>query len=176
MNFQEQLKTTTEKVYSSWRGAENLSDEERKIKFRRAVRVTAKYGSDLRKEVHSGELSWYSDAGKGVGGKGEYPGALQHFISGLPLCQMTHYAERASVLGLEIGELEMSVIGHYVGVSGYGFDEIEFEARISSLEPPERIRELARAAANDCYVTNTLKRACRVHGRIFLNGEHLVDL
>jgi len=63
-----------------------------------------------------------------------------------------------------------------VGVSGYGFDEIEFEARISSQEPPERIRELARAAANDCYVTNTLKRACRVHGRIFLNGEHLVDL
>ena len=72
---------------------------------------------------------------------------------------MTHYAERASVWGLEIGELEMSVIGHYVGVSGYGFDEIEFEARISSPEPPERIRELARAAANDCYVTNTLKRA-----------------
>ncbi len=74
MNFPEQLKTTTEKAYSSWGGAENLSDEERKIKFRRAVRVTAKYGSDLRKEVHSGELSWYSDAGKGSVGKANTQG------------------------------------------------------------------------------------------------------
>ncbi len=176
MNLPEQLKAPTEKAYSSWREAESLSEEERRNNFRRAVRVTAKYSSDLRKEVRSGELSWYSDAGKGVGGKGEYPGALQHFISGLPLCQMTHYAERASVWGLKIEELEMSAVGHYVGVSGYGFDEIEFEARILSPEPPERIRELARAAANDCYVTNTLKRACNVHGRVFLNGEHLVDL
>ena len=176
MNIPEQLKAATEKAYSSWREAENLSEEERKNKFGRAVRVTTKYGSDLRKEVRSGELSWYSDAGRGVGGKGEYPGALQHFLSGLPLCQMTHYAERASVWGLKIEDLEMSVVGHYVGVSGHGFDEIEFEARISSPESPERIRELARAAANDCYVTNTLKRACEVHGRIFLNGSYLSDL
>ena len=105
MNLAEQLKAATEKAYSTWRDAENLSEEDRKNKFRRVVRVTAKYGSDLRKEVHSADLSWYSDAGKGVGGKGEYPGALQHFVSSLPLCQMTHYAERASVWGLELGSL-----------------------------------------------------------------------
>src|SRR5712691_5013349 len=139
MNLPEQLKTTTEKAYSSWQGAENLSDEERKIKFRRAVRVTAKYGSDLRKELRSGEISWYSDASKAVGGKGEYPGALQHFLSGLPLCQMAHYAERASVWEMRIEGLEMSAVGHYVAISGYGFDEIEFEVRISSPEAPERI-------------------------------------
>ncbi len=176
MDFPEQLKATTEKAYSSWREAQSLTEEERKSRFRRAVRVTAKYGSELRRELRSGELSWYSDAGKAVGGIGEHPGALQHFISGLPLCQMTHYAERASVGGLRIEELEVSAVGRYVGLSGYPFDEIEFEVRVSSPESPERIKELAMAATNDCYVTNTLKRACSVHGRIFLNGEHLVDI
>lgn len=176
MNLPDQLKTATEKVYLSWKEAENLNEDERKSKFRRAVRVSAKYGSDLRKELRSGELSWYSDAGKAVGGKGEYPGALQHFVSGLPLCQMTHYAERASVWGLKLEELEISAVGHYLALGGNGFDEIEFEARISSEEAPERIKDLAKAAVNDCYVTNTMKRACNVHGRVFLNGEHLADL
>ena len=58
MNLPDQLKAATEKAYSSWREAENLSEEERKNKFRRAVRVTAKYGSDLRKEVHSADRSF----------------------------------------------------------------------------------------------------------------------
>ncbi len=176
MDLPRQLKESTEKTYSGWKEAENRTEEEKKSKFRRAVRVSAKYGQELRKEVRSGELTWYSDAGKIVGGRGEYPGALQHFIAGLPLCQMIHYAERASVWGLEIIDLEVIAIGHYVAISGHGFDEIEYEVRITSPEPRERIKELAAAAAHDCYVTNTMKRACKVSGHVSLNGEHLADL
>ncbi len=43
--------------------------------------------------------------------------------------------------------------------------------KIVSRESVERIRELAIAVERDCYVTNTLKRACRVTGKVFLNGE-----
>jgi uncharacterized OsmC-like protein len=176
MDFPEQLKESISKTYAGWKEAEGLGEEEKKGKYRRATRVSAKYLPQLRREVRSGDLVWYADAGKQVGGRGEYPGPLQQFIAGLPLCQMTHYAERAAFWGIKIDELEMTVLGRFVGLSGYGYDEIEYEARITTREPPERIKELSSAAANDCYVTNTLKRACKVTGHIFLNGTHLQDL
>jgi len=176
IEFPDQVRESAAKAYSAWKEAEGLTEEERRSKFRRAIRVTAKYESNLRKELRAGDLVWYSDAAKAVGGKGEHPGALQHFIAGLPLCQMTHYAERASVRGIMLEDLEVSVVGHYVAIAGYGFDQVEYEVRIASTEPPERIKELASAAASDCYATNTLKQSCKVTGRVLVNGEHLMDL
>jgi len=51
-----------------------------------------------------------------------------------------------------------------------------FPRTIKSPEPKEKIKELAIAAASDCYVTNTLKRSSRVTGKVFFNGEPLTDL
>jgi uncharacterized OsmC-like protein len=176
IDIPEETRESAAKMYSAWTEAESLGEEERKSKFRRAIKVTAKYLPQLRKELRSGDLTWYSDAGKVVGGKGEHPGALQHFIAGLPLCQMTHYAERASVWGIRLDDLEVSTVGHYVAIAGYGFDQIEYEVKITSRETPDRIKELALAAAGDCYVTNTLKHSCKVSGRVLLNGNYLMDL
>jgi len=176
VEFPEQLKESTEKSYGDLREAEGQGEEKVRERFRHAVRVSAKYLPELRKEVRSGDLVWYSDAGKSVGGRGEHPGALSHFIAGLPLCQMTHYAERAVVRGLKIDELEISAIGRYTGAPGHGFDSVEYEVKINSSEPAELIKDLALAAANDCYVTNTLKKACRVSGRVLLNGASIVEL
>jgi len=176
VEFPERLKQSVAKTYAEWKEAETLAEEERKGKFRRAVRVTARYLPELRKEVRSGDLVWHSDAGKQVGGKGEHPGALQHFIAGLPLCQMTHYAERASARGIKVEDLEVTAVGHYTGIAGYGFDSVEYEVRISSPESPEKVKELATAAAGDCYVTNTLKKACKVSGRLILNGNEVLGL
>lgn len=130
---------------------------------------------DLRKQLHSGEITWYSNATRYVGGKGEHPGALQHFLGGLPLCQMTHYAERAATRDIKIESLEMKVTGHFTAFPGYGYDAIEYETRIKSQAAPEDIKNLVKAAEEDCYVTNTLKRACNLTGRIFLNGEPLME-
>ncbi|MBI3115882.1 MAG: OsmC family protein [Thaumarchaeota archaeon] len=88
---------------------------------------------------------------------------------------MANYAERSSVWGIKVESLEMSVEGHFVAMSGYGFDEIRFETKIVSRESPEKIKKLALATEGDCYVTNTLKRACPVSGRVFLNGEPLIE-
>jgi hypothetical protein len=79
------LKETTEKTYASWTEAEGMTEEEKKAKFRRSVRVTAQYTQGLRKEVRAGDITWFSDAAKAVGGRGEHPGALAHFVAGL-LC------------------------------------------------------------------------------------------
>ncbi len=176
IEFPDKVKEAAARAYQEWTESAGLSEEAKKTKFGRALRVTAKYLPGLRKEVRSGDLTWYSDPSKAGGGMGEHPAALQHFIAGLPLCQMTHYAERASVWGLRLDDLEVSAIGRYLAISGRGFDSVEYEVRISSPEPPEKIKELAVAAANDCYVTNTMKRSCKVTGRVMLNGESLADL
>ncbi len=175
MKVPELLKREMTKTYSDWEAAKRLSDEERREKFASTTRVSVKFADGLRKELRSANVSWFSDATVKVGGKGEYPGALQHFLAGLPLCQMAHYAERSSVWGIKLESLEMSVEGHFVAMPGYGFDKIRFETRIASHESPEKIKELALAAEHDCYVTNTLKRACQVSGRVFLNGELLTE-
>lgn len=175
MEFPELLKMTTAKTYSAWEAANQLSDEERRKKFSRQLKLETKYLEGLRKELRSAEIIWHSDASKYVGGAGEYPGALHHFLAGLPLCQMTHYAERASFWGLKIDSLEMKVTGHFTAVPGHGFDEIEYETHIQSAESQEKIRELVKAAEGDCYVTNTLKHACKLAGHILLNGETLME-
>jgi uncharacterized OsmC-like protein len=176
IEFPEQVKEAATRAYEEWKESEGLGEEASKTKFGRGIRVTARYLPRLRKEVRSGDLLWYSDPPKAGGGMGEHPGALQHFIAGLPLCQMTHYAERASVWGLRLDDLEASAIGRYLALSGRGFDQIEYQVRISSPEPPEKIKELALAAAGDCYVTNTLKRSCEVTGKVLLNGVELTEL
>jgi uncharacterized OsmC-like protein len=174
VEFPDEVKMSATSAYATWREAEGLEEGEKKSRFRRAVRVAARYLPQLRKELKSGDIVWYSDATKAVGGRGECPGALQHFLAGLPLCQMTHYAERASVWGIKLDDLEVSAVGHFTGLPGYGFDEIEYEVRIASSETRRRIQELALAAAGDCYVTNTLKRSSKVTGRVQLNGEELI--
>ena len=176
LEFPDEVKEFATREYEEWADAERLTEEEKRAKFGRAIRVSAKYLAKSRKELRSGDLVWFSDSPKAGGGLGEHPGALQHFIAGLPACQLVHYGERASVWGLRIEELEISAIGRYLAMSGRGFDGVEYEVRVRSPEPPDKIRELALAAAGDCYVTNTLKRSCKVVGKLILNGEHLMEL
>jgi len=173
MNFPEQLRKVMLEIYAAREKAAKEGEEDKK--FRGTIRITVRLLDDLRKELSSDNITWYSDGSRLVGGKGEHPGALQHFISSIALCQMSHYAERASVWGLKLDSLEMSVKGHFVRLPGRGFDEIEYETRIVSPENPDRIKELVVAAEHDCYVTNTLKHACKVGGRIFLNGMPLME-
>ncbi len=175
MEFPEQLKKEMMETYSKWHEAETRPPEERARKFGSTTMVTVRYIDGLRRELRSGPVTWYSDFSKRSGGKGEYPGPLQQFLAGLPLCQMSHYAERASAWGFRIESLEMAVRGHFVAMPGHGFDAIEYDTRIVSPEDEEKIKKLVSAAENDCYVTNTLKRTCKLTGHIYLNGESLIE-
>ncbi len=144
-------------------------------KFRGTIRVDAKLIAALRREASSRDLIWISDGRKELGSFGEYPGALQYFISGLPFCHMAHYSERASVTGLSLESVEITVRAHYDTRPGGYFDEILYETRIVSSEPEDKIRELVNLAEHDCYVTNTLSRAAKLQGTIFLNGTKIME-
>ena len=86
---------------------------------------------------------------------------------------LTHYAENSAVMGISLEEVKITVKGFYNPLPGHGFDAVEFDTHIRSSDTPDRIVELARRAENECYVTNTLKKAADVGGRLYLNGQPL---
>ncbi len=67
----------------------------------------------------------------------------------------------------------MQVNGTIVTQRPRRFTEVTYEARITSPENEETIRRLAKKAADDCYVTNTLKRSCKVTGTIIHNSKEI---
>ncbi len=136
---------------------------------------------ELRKEdnflsvaTRSGaDLKWYSDESKERGGTGKGASPLSYFLSSMGFCQFVHYAEHSMVDGIRLESLEMRVNGTITTQRPRRFTDIGYEVRISSPENDETIKELARKAAEDCYVTNTLKRSCKVSGTIMHNGRKI---
>ncbi len=119
------------------------------------------------------DLKWYADESKEKGGTVKGPSPLSYFLSSMGFCQFVHYAEHAMVDGVKLESLEMSVNGTIVAQRPRRFTEVTYEVRISSPESAETIKRLAKNAADDCYVTNTLKRSCKVTGTIIHNGKKI---
>ncbi len=119
------------------------------------------------------DLKWYSDESREKGGSSKGPSPLSYFLSSMGFCQFVHYAEHAMIDGMKLESLEMKVNGTIVSQRPRRFTEIKYEVKISSPESEETIRELAKKAADDCYVTNTLKRGCKVIGTIIHNGKQI---
>ncbi len=116
-------------------------------------------------------LQWYADESKERGGICKGPSPLSYFLSSMGFCQFVHYAEHAIVDETRIESLNMKVSGTIVAQRPRRFTDISYEVRIRSPESEEMIRQLAKKAAEDCYVTNTLKKSCHVTGTIILNGK-----
>jgi uncharacterized OsmC-like protein len=119
------------------------------------------------------DLKWYADESKERGGTGKGASPLSYFLSSMGFCQFVHYAEHAMVDGTRLESLEMKVNGTIVAQRPRRFTEVTYEVRISSPESEETIERLAKKAADDCYVTNTLKRSCKVIGTIMHNGKKI---
>ena len=119
------------------------------------------------------DLVWSSDEPKDRGGQGLGPSPLSYFLSSMGFCQFVHYAEHSMDRNLKIDSLEMKVEGKASMQRPRRFTEVAYEVRVTSPESDEAIKSLAKAAADDCYVTNTLKAACKVSGLVFLNGRKL---
>ncbi len=119
------------------------------------------------------DLKWYSDESKEREGTGRGPSPLSYFLSSMGFCQFVHYAEHAMVDGIKLESLEMKVNGTIVTQRPRRFTEVTYEVKISAPESEETIRRLAKKAAEDCYVTNTLKRSCKVTGTIIHNGKKI---
>jgi uncharacterized OsmC-like protein len=128
------------------------------------VSVTVKKGDNLLSETkpENQDFTWASDENG--------PSPLSYFISSLGMCQMVHYAERAGSMNIRIDDLVIKVDGKFTISRPRFFTEIEYFVDIKSHESFETIRELVKSAASDCYVTNTLSKACDVKGFLILNG------
>ncbi|MDE1852863.1 MAG: OsmC family protein [Thaumarchaeota archaeon] len=119
------------------------------------------------------DLVWYSDESKERGGEEKGASPLSYLLSSMGFCQFVHYAEHSIVDGLKLDSLQMKVSGKISMQPPRRFTEITYEVSIASPESAEAIKSLARKAADDCYVTNTLKRACTVTGIIMHNGAKI---
>ena len=75
---------------------------------------------------------------------------------------LVHYTENIVIDGLDIHSIEMRVVGTITRQRPWRFTEVTYEVRLTGHADAEAVRELARKAADDCYVTNTLKNACKV--------------
>jgi uncharacterized OsmC-like protein len=84
---------------------------------------------------------------------------------------------------IRLDALEFAIRGYFdrrggrlPGMPNRGFDEIRYEIRIDSPEPPQRVKELVEEAERHCYVLSTLKRAARISARALLNGALLMEM
>lgn len=131
--------------------------------------------NDFYVQARSSETkhSWFSDEPEARGGQDKAASPLSFFLSGMGFCQCAHYSEHAIVNGIAMESLTMKISGTFTRQPPRHFTKVAYEVRIVSAESDERIRELARSAADDCFVTNTLKRACEVEGMIYHNGKQI---
>ncbi len=134
------------------------------------IRVKVVKGDNLVSEAKpdNQDFSWKSDESG--------PSPLSYFISSLAMCQMIHYGEHAGSLGLEIEYMEIDVEGEFSISRPRSFSKISYSVKIDSRENAEKIMKLAKNASSDCYITNTLARACEVSGTLVLNGDQPVRI
>ncbi len=141
----------------------------------RTITVTLAKGDDFLSSASrlGSELVWYSDESTERGGRGKGASPLSYFLSAMGFCQFVHYTEHCIVDNLKLDSLEMKIDGTISLQKPRHFTEIKYETRISSSESDEGIRRLAKQAAEDCYVTNTLRAACKVTGSVIHNGTKI---
>ncbi len=131
------------------------------------VSVTVTKGDNLFSEAkpENQEFSWTSSENG--------PSPLAYFVSSLAMCQMIHYGEHAASKDLTIDDLHITIEGKFKVSRPRLFTEITYFVDINSPDSIEEIRELASSAASDCYITNTLSKACEVSGLLIVNGKDL---
>ena len=71
---------------------------------------------------------------------------------------------------IKLDSLELKLDGKVSAQRPRRFTEVTYEVTIHSSEKDDVVKKLARAAADDCYMTGTLKIACKVTGVITHNG------
>lgn len=139
------------------------------------TQIQASLVENVKSRAEASGFTWFCDGPPARAGTSTAPGPLQYFLSSMAFCQLTHYAENAALTGIALHEVKMTVKGSYNPLPGNAFHLVEFETHIKSSDSSSRIVELARRAEYECYVTNTLKKAAKVTGRVFLNGEPLTE-
>ncbi len=149
---------------SSYSQADSLGN------VRGTVTVSTVKGSNLNSET-----SIQGSTDRLLSGEGGVS-PLAYFLSGMTTCQSIHFAEWASISDIKIESLVIEAKGEFTVSRPRSFTEIDYLIKIDSEESQEKIIDLIRRATSDCYVTNTLKKACKVTGSISINGKQSLEI
>lgn len=116
-----------------------------------------------------------------LGGENTGMNPVELVLAALGTCQQIMYSAYASVMGVPLKSVKVSVKG-YLDLHGLfgmnetvppGYDNIRYETIIDSDADPETIRKLAETVEKHCPVLDIICRAIPVSGNITLNGNKL---
>lgn len=135
-----------------------------------SVSVSTRKGSNQLSEttISGSDFKWKSEEAG--------PSPLAYFLSGMTMCQSVHFAEYGGSAGLKIEDLTVDAIGTFTVSRPRSFTGIDYTVRITTGEDRNGILEMVKSAVNDCFVTNTLKKACPVRGKISINNEEPTEI
>ncbi len=127
-------------------------------------RVHVRLVQRFKSEAKAGSFTFVSDEPDERGGHGDGPAPLEYFLAGFAFCQLSIGAAHAALMGLRLDSVEISVRGLVNERGVYGFpgispmmQEIRYEIRVQSPEPPEHILEWLRAVEGGCPAYNTIR-------------------
>ena len=131
-------------------------------------------------EAKAGSFTFVSDEPDERGGHGEGPAPLEYFLAGFAFCQLSAGAAFAALMGIRLDSVEISVRGlvNERGIFGFtgispAIQDIDYEIRVESHEPPERIREWLQAIEDGCPAYNTIRNPPQLLRRLVLNGAEV---
>jgi len=117
-----------------------------------------------------------------LGGGNTAMNPVELVLVALGTCQEIMYAAYASVMGIPLEDLKVSVKGNldFKGLFGLesgvpaGFQKITYETRIKSPADEASIVKLIEAAESHCPLLDTLVRPVEVSGKVIINGTREV--
>ena len=119
-----------------------------------------------------------------LGGKDAAMNPVELVLVALGTCQEIMYAAYASVMGIKLDSVKVSVRG-YLDLQGLfgmgdnvppGYKRIKFETQIESPASDEDLLKLIETVENTCPVLDILCTAQQVTGTAMANGKKLVTL
>jgi uncharacterized OsmC-like protein len=115
-----------------------------------------------------------------IAGGATGPTPTDYLIASVGMCENVIFVRNASLAGLSIDSLETSVSGVWDmkglfdidGVKPF-FKTITVETRVTSMEPVEKLAEVARLTHRRCPIHATLSRASEMNFTLIVNGENI---
>lgn len=162
-DFIETAKSLQKQTMAQPRGADEIVELNIKTRLVRNLVVEASFRDHV----------WQSDEPKERGGGGSAPGPLAHFLGAVGCGIITQCSYEAASRDVEIDEIGIAVKAPLRRSPGSSIEAISYETSVKSNASAETIEDIVRNAVRKSFITNTLRKAARVTGRIILNGQQL---
>lgn len=149
---------------------------------RAVFRVKTNQVADYRCHAHIRDFPpLVVDEPPAMGGTNQGPNPVELVLAALGTCQEIMYVAFAALMGIQLDGVEIHLKGR-MDLKGMfavddtvppGFERVEYETRLFSPEPPERVQALVEMVGRHCPVLDILTRPVPVSGKVWLNGQSL---